>query len=321
MAIASQSASRGCGGRLNWVRSIVILLLILCLLSCTAVRPVVKIGLVAPFEGLYRRTGYDALSAMRAAISESTVAQIDLLPLALDDSNDPARTQRALQKLLRDPQVRAVIGPLAPAAAAGLVDSVLSPSVLWLAPGVLTSAGFTSPPATAAALSEFIAGIAPLLHQQGVQRLALAGWPASPSLMATLKAPIPLAAVEQTAEVQARDAVLWLGDAVAGAAFLTQLRQVQPQVPFWLGLQGEDPVFAAFTPIRSQVYWASWANSGYDEWAKTHSPSTLTAYQVYLATQQAIARLADSTLEPQNPWVVRCFSLTSNGASQPLALP
>ena len=50
--------------------------------ACTDVQPVVKIGLVAPFEGLYRRTGYDALAAMRAAIADQPAPGVNVLPLA-----------------------------------------------------------------------------------------------------------------------------------------------------------------------------------------------------------------------------------------------
>ena len=44
--------------------SLTLLFLILAT-GCTPVRPVVKIGLIAPFEGLYRDSGYGALAAMR----------------------------------------------------------------------------------------------------------------------------------------------------------------------------------------------------------------------------------------------------------------
>src|SRR3954452_7384256 len=87
-----------------------LVLLILC--GCTSIRPIVKIGLIAPFEGLYRQSGYDALEAMRQAMADCTPAGVDVLPLALDDSGDPAQAQRAAQKMLVDPAVRAVVGPL-----------------------------------------------------------------------------------------------------------------------------------------------------------------------------------------------------------------
>ncbi len=77
----------------------------------------VKIGLIAPFEGLYRESGYEALAAMRSAIADSPLpsqVRIDILPLALDDSADPQRSGRAAAKMLADPAVAAVVGPLFP---------------------------------------------------------------------------------------------------------------------------------------------------------------------------------------------------------------
>ncbi len=81
-------------------------------------RPIVKIGLIAPFEGLYRRTGYEGLSAAQMAVADHgeliRASGIDLLVQALDDSAQPARARRAAQKLLVDPAVGAIVGPLAP---------------------------------------------------------------------------------------------------------------------------------------------------------------------------------------------------------------
>lgn len=292
-------------------------LLIPFLLSCASVRPVVKIGLIAPFEGLYRRTGYDALSAMRAAISASR-SSLDLLPLALDDSNDSLRAHRTAQKLLLDQQVRAVIGPVTSATIASVAGVIEQTPVLWLAPGMVTSEGFMPPRAHQTALIELIRAVTPVMRQQGAQRLALAGWPGQTPFSLDSKIELPGVFVTQPAEVAATDAVFWLGDAVAGATFLTQLRQTQPAVPFWLGLQGEDPVFTAFTAVRTGIYWAAWADSGYDQWAQTHSPATLLAYQVYLATQQAIAQFADPSEQSQGSWSIRLFVLQSDGSSQPL---
>ena len=77
-------------------------------------RPVVKFGLVAPFEGRYRPVGYDAIYAARLAVRERNAAggvggyRVELV--AYDDGGDaPAAIERARQLAL-DPQVVAVIG-------------------------------------------------------------------------------------------------------------------------------------------------------------------------------------------------------------------
>ena len=58
------------------------------------VRPTVKIGLVAPFEGRYRYVGYDVFYAVRLALQEVNAAggvggyHVELV--AYDDGADPA---------------------------------------------------------------------------------------------------------------------------------------------------------------------------------------------------------------------------------------
>jgi ABC-type branched-subunit amino acid transport system substrate-binding protein len=59
--------------------------LIIILSGCMVFRgeQVRKIALLAPFEGRYREIGYDALYAVRLAIADSGITNIDLL--AIDD--------------------------------------------------------------------------------------------------------------------------------------------------------------------------------------------------------------------------------------------
>jgi ABC-type branched-subunit amino acid transport system substrate-binding protein len=65
-----------------------LLLLAFVLTSCERARPVVKIGLVAPFEGRERAVGYDAVYAARLAVREVSASQdeYDVELVALDDS-------------------------------------------------------------------------------------------------------------------------------------------------------------------------------------------------------------------------------------------
>ena len=89
------------------------------LVACSAsTQPVVKIGLVAPFEGRYRPIGYEAIYAARLAIREINARgginghRIELV--ALDDRGEPDEAQSAARQLALDPQVVAVIGHLWP---------------------------------------------------------------------------------------------------------------------------------------------------------------------------------------------------------------
>jgi len=79
-----------------------------------AVRPVVKLGLVAPFEGRYRYVGYDVIYAVRLAVREVNAAGgvggygVELI--AYDDGADPALAVEQARKLAVDPAVVAAIG-------------------------------------------------------------------------------------------------------------------------------------------------------------------------------------------------------------------
>jgi hypothetical protein len=86
------------------VRSIALLLLAL-LSGCTVSRqaPVVKIALLAPFEGRYREIGYDALYAARLAIADSGYDHIDLL--AIDDGGSIESAIDRAHAIQRDPQI------------------------------------------------------------------------------------------------------------------------------------------------------------------------------------------------------------------------
>jgi branched-chain amino acid transport system substrate-binding protein len=87
------------------------------IVSCAGLgstRPVVKIGLVAPFEGLYRHLGYEVLYAVKLAVRERNAAggvsgyMVELV--ALDDGNDPAQAPLQARKMIVDADVMGVIG-------------------------------------------------------------------------------------------------------------------------------------------------------------------------------------------------------------------
>jgi ABC-type branched-subunit amino acid transport system substrate-binding protein len=79
---------------------------------------VIKIGLVAPFEGRYRAIGYEAIYAARLAIREVNARggvrgfRIELV--ALDDRGEDDRATTAARQLIIDPRVMVVIGHYRP---------------------------------------------------------------------------------------------------------------------------------------------------------------------------------------------------------------
>ncbi|MGQ0600780.1 MAG: ABC transporter substrate-binding protein [Anaerolineales bacterium] len=86
----------------------------LLLTACAVTRPVVKVGLVAPFEGRYREIGYEVIYAARLAVREANaaggVAGYSIELLALDDAGDPEMAVEQARKLATDPQVVGVVG-------------------------------------------------------------------------------------------------------------------------------------------------------------------------------------------------------------------
>ena len=99
------------------MRGLAFLLLFPLLLTACWPKPlprVVKIGLVAPFEGRYRYVGYDAIYAARLAIREINeaggVAGWRLELVAYDDRGDAAFARAVARDLIVDPDVVAVIG-------------------------------------------------------------------------------------------------------------------------------------------------------------------------------------------------------------------
>lgn len=89
-------------------------LLALLVIGCRRVDPVVKVGLVAPFEGRHRAVGYDVLYSARLAVREVNAAGgiggTRVALVALDDSGNPEFAEATAESLVVDPAVVAVVG-------------------------------------------------------------------------------------------------------------------------------------------------------------------------------------------------------------------
>ncbi|MBN1178320.1 MAG: ABC transporter substrate-binding protein [Anaerolineae bacterium] len=105
-----------------------------------SVRPTLKIGLVAPFEGRYRYVGYDLFPAVRLALQEANAAggvggfAVELV--AYDDRADPEMAVEQARKLAVDPQVVAVIGHFDEATTAAAAPAYAELGLPLVAPGV-----------------------------------------------------------------------------------------------------------------------------------------------------------------------------------------
>jgi hypothetical protein len=299
------------------LRMIFLTLIALLPLACSPLRPVAKIGLLAPFEGLYRRTGYLALDAMRMALADQPVGPIDLLPLALDDTLDPVRSA---QKLLADGSVRAVVGPFS-WAHISQVQPIFA-ATPWVVPFAVDPAGgFVGGAAGADWLHPLILAAAEMALTLQCDRLLIIGWPPAwrADLLAEWSTAVPVVTTNTLATIEPADAVLHLGAPAMAAADLAELRTIAPAVPFLLGPQGEDPVFTEQSSMLDQVFWLGWIDSAYEAWAATHQPSTPLAYGVYRATAEAVAAAIDAPPPTNDPWQAQWFAFDAQGQPVPFA--
>ncbi len=95
-----------------------LLLGLLFLVGCASVDPVVKVGLVGPFEGADRAIGYDVIYSARLAVREINasggIGGYRVALVALDDSGDPQLAQEVAASLVIDPAVVVVLGHWTP---------------------------------------------------------------------------------------------------------------------------------------------------------------------------------------------------------------
>lgn len=263
----------------------------LSLSACVSTRPVVKIGLLAPFEGVYRQEGYDALAAMREALAEQNLSGLDVLPLALDSSGD---VMRAGQKVLADPSVAAVIGPFW--AADGLSAPQIFSGDKWLPPYAPSGDG---------AWAKEIVGAAAVFAGREGRTLVLAsvpaGWPA-----------MDAKAVTSAQEVTAGEVVLWLGDAAEGAHFAQTVWERLPDTPIGLYAAGvktfRQRVAAQMT---GPLFVVGWIDGDYPTWAAGHSPNSPAAYTVYRKTSDILRSLAGETIT--TVWQPAIFMIEGDG--------
>lgn len=318
--------------KIHWIPHTLLIFLFASLVctACTSIRPVGKIGLLAPFEGLERRAGYDALAAMRAAL-RAAPSQAALLPAALDVSRD---VRRASQKLVASGQtlsgnrtLLAVIGPLTPQAAYVISDVIASTHTPWVLPFALTSAGFTSldDPNWVA---ESIAPLGLAAQEMGAQRLALAGWtPGWPAQSAAVWRNFggpPIVFLDEPEDVHSEDAVIWLGAADAGAQFFTALRQSGSVASYWLALGGDNPVFVERSrevvgDAWGDVYWAKWTPAGYSDDPAQRSSASSLSIAIFAATHSAIVHALGEAASDER-WQVKLYRLSDAGQSLPLTV-
>jgi len=131
---------------------VLLLALTLALSACRfpgSTEPLVKIGLVAPFEGRFRARGYEALYAVKLAIrqwNESGAGSYRVELVALDDGGDPVLAAQQVRELAVDADVLGVIGHLSQESTLAAAPEYAAQELVLIAPGVgsggITAAGW-----------------------------------------------------------------------------------------------------------------------------------------------------------------------------------
>lgn len=143
--------------------------LLVCCSFPGSVRPTVKIGLSAPFEGLYRDLGYEALYAVRLAVQQRNGAGgvdgrylVELV--ALNDFNEPEEAVLQAREMAADRGVLGVVGGWAPETARSAAPEYRRLELAFLAPQAdLTGSPLSEPvdPAFAEGYQKLAGGVPP----------------------------------------------------------------------------------------------------------------------------------------------------------------
>jgi branched-chain amino acid transport system substrate-binding protein len=112
--------------------------------SCSfpgSVKPTIKLGLSAPFEGLYRAQGYEVLHAVRLAVRNRNEAGgvggrylVELV--ALNDFNEEEEARLQAGEMAADSGVLAVLGGWLPETASAAAPEYRRENLAFVAPGV-----------------------------------------------------------------------------------------------------------------------------------------------------------------------------------------
>jgi branched-chain amino acid transport system substrate-binding protein len=208
-------------------------------------RPVVKIGLIAPFEQRYRTLGYEVLTAVRWAIRERNdaggLAGTAVELVALNDNDDPTESAFQAAKLALDADVVGAVGPFSPGTLASAAQS-------YSASGLPAIVLATCPPAEQALDGVFCFGAdADTLAQGIVDRLPAGAQvaflrmddgPMAAALDAAaqrvLDVPLDAAALDAL-KARPPDACLYEGDVLGAAGALSQMKEAGIDMPLWGG--------------------------------------------------------------------------------------
>ncbi len=285
-----------------------LLLLASCLFS--PVRPTVKIGLVAPFEGRYRYIGYDLFPAVRLALREVNrrggVGGYNVELVAYDDGGVPEQAVLQARKLAVDGDVVAAIGHFREETTLAAAPLYAEAGIPLVVPGLLCPSGgaegavWTGPSADTVARA-LLDGVeeAALVTDGGVLGEAVQE---QADVLGVRLAPVVSPDEEGwLEEVLTASLVLCDGDPVTAGEVVLALRGAGWRGEFRGGpdLAAEDVVAVAGEAAAEVVFVTPWPTGegpeGYEEVSGGVPPGPL-ALPAYEAAGLVIKRLEESIL-------------------------
>jgi branched-chain amino acid transport system substrate-binding protein len=259
--------------------------------------PTLKIGLVAPFEGLDRALGYEVLFAVKLAIQERNQNgglngyRVELV--ALNDFDDPADAALQARALRADPDVLGVVGHLSSAASLAALpvyqEANLAVSIPWTVAATgseIDQAGVVS---LAANAGETAARLAAVTQQMGLDKVVKLSDNDIDHLNANLQG-IQL----ETGAVTAGEIVLALQAAGISVPLFGQVEVGSPQLTQVAATAADGLIFVSPGPNPADVAEAAAFSEAYRSLAGfPPGPRAILAYdatQVLLdAIEQAMA--------------------------------
>jgi ABC-type branched-subunit amino acid transport system substrate-binding protein len=230
------------------------ILLVLSVAACAVPRPVIKIALVAPFEGYYREVGYDAFPAMRLALREQIrsggVGYYEVSFVAYNDNADPVFAERVAHNVVLDDDVIAVIGNLrrdTTLAALPVYTSSLLPVIV------------TDIPADVIPASLLVFRMGPSTSEQvdALNRCPDSRSQSNTQWLQPYKGNISPFALEHLADFQSPAATKTLGESIAGLCFATT-------TPYPRDLPAAERALAGFAEVSGAAGAGSRSISAYD---------------------------------------------------------
>jgi len=302
-------------------------LLLLTVGGCTVpggTKPIVKVGLVAPFEGLYQPLGYEVLYAVKLAIQERNasggVAGYMVELVALNDDNEPAGAAQRAREMAVDPDVVGVIGHFSsPTALAALEEyqrAGLALVTSAAAANAVTDGGYPSVyrlcarndclgwAAARYAVTELGAKRLAILRDQ--EDLAEAFALTAANLGAAIVLDVGADQVDWSVQIAAQDPnlIFFTGGAMEGADLIVQARQRGVDAPFmggddWGnpklmqvgGATAEGTLYVTSAPALEEIGGADEFVTGYEALAgQPPGPQAILAYDATSVLLEAIAR-------------------------------